>query len=461
MDQNQLTTTLLFLFAICCVITALYYVARNSVIATSERINGINQLNSKTAFFADLNSKLAFGFSMNSKQDFANFNLQNQMLGYLLENKQYYDNEIGKIKHNRDTYASYMAEVDRIKASLTAAEFSKGGSPVPDFLYRYIEKAELCNRTLHPVTETEAEVLCHYISPKGRNSYQKTYHIDFDTLVGLLNACNSKYVYQQSKDYERSLLTKSMRYDVLRRDGYRCQLCGRSANDGVILHVDHVIPVSRGGRTVMSNLRTLCEECNLGKGAKFENRSDAYANDERVVKVDTSPVRLEGNQLANSKDGKSEKYPDLIGKYLIIVLLVLVILISLSLIRVPIKQKPQTVAETESPAVETTEVHLEQKTESPTSATIPFEDDYIFPYSDSKLLTEEDIAGMSISDLQMAINEIYAREGREFGGSNGKYFKSKGWYNPIYSKEEFASREEELLNDIEKKNIEFLVKAQK
>jgi len=70
---------------------------------------------------------------------------------------------------------------------------------------------------------------------------------------------------------ERQKLTKAMRYEVLARDGYRCCICGRNASDDVKLHVDHIIPVSKGGKTEMSNLRTLCADCNLGKGAKMEN----------------------------------------------------------------------------------------------------------------------------------------------------------------------------------------------
>ena len=69
---------------------------------------------------------------------------------------------------------------------------------------------------------------------------------------------------------QRRLMSDSLRYDVLRRDNFRCQLCGSSAKDGVKLHVDHILPVSKGGKTEISNLRTLCERCNLGKGAKIE-----------------------------------------------------------------------------------------------------------------------------------------------------------------------------------------------
>jgi hypothetical protein len=59
-----------------------------------------------------------------------------------------------------------------------------------------------------------------------------------------------------------------VRYEVLRRDSFRCVLCGRSpaTHPGIALHVDHVVPESKGGPTQTANLRTLCEECNVGKG---------------------------------------------------------------------------------------------------------------------------------------------------------------------------------------------------
>lgn len=68
------------------------------------------------------------------------------------------------------------------------------------------------------------------------------------------------------KSPERDKMSARLRYEVMRRDGFRCVLCGRTAEDGVKLHVDHIRPISQGGLTEYDNLRTLCEECNLGKG---------------------------------------------------------------------------------------------------------------------------------------------------------------------------------------------------
>lgn len=61
-------------------------------------------------------------------------------------------------------------------------------------------------------------------------------------------------------------IPRKMRFEVLKRDGFRCTYCGASG-DGVELHVDHELAEANGGKTEMSNLRTACRDCNLGKGA--------------------------------------------------------------------------------------------------------------------------------------------------------------------------------------------------
>ena len=55
-----------------------------------------------------------------------------------------------------------------------------------------------------------------------------------------------------------------LRVMVLARDNYRCKMCGVSASEAK-LHVDHIVPVSRGGITEDRNLQTLCQRCNIGK----------------------------------------------------------------------------------------------------------------------------------------------------------------------------------------------------
>jgi len=58
-----------------------------------------------------------------------------------------------------------------------------------------------------------------------------------------------------------------LRFRVFQRDRFTCRACGRSpaTESGVVLHVDHVVPYSGLGETILGNLQTLCEKCNLGK----------------------------------------------------------------------------------------------------------------------------------------------------------------------------------------------------
>lgn len=66
---------------------------------------------------------------------------------------------------------------------------------------------------------------------------------------------------------KRKSLSKKLRFEVLKRDGFRCQYCGRAPPD-VSLVVDHIEPVAAGGSGERANLVTACVTCNLGKGAR-------------------------------------------------------------------------------------------------------------------------------------------------------------------------------------------------
>ena len=68
---------------------------------------------------------------------------------------------------------------------------------------------------------------------------------------------------------DRHAIPAQLRFTVLQRDGFRCRYCGRTAAEpGVVLHVDHVVPLVAGGATSEDNLMTACSECNLGKATR-------------------------------------------------------------------------------------------------------------------------------------------------------------------------------------------------
>lgn len=68
------------------------------------------------------------------------------------------------------------------------------------------------------------------------------------------------------KPKRRSISPKT-RFEVFKRDGFRCLYCGAHP-PGVLLEVDHIVAVAAGGAHDMDNFATSCENCNRGKGAR-------------------------------------------------------------------------------------------------------------------------------------------------------------------------------------------------
>jgi 5-methylcytosine-specific restriction endonuclease McrA len=83
----------------------------------------------------------------------------------------------------------------------------------------------------------------------------------------------SSAVARDNTRQERGPLKLGVRYDVLKRDRFRCVICGASpATDPTCqLHVDHILPRIAGRSDSPENLRSLCAKCNIGKGSKVED----------------------------------------------------------------------------------------------------------------------------------------------------------------------------------------------
>ena len=62
----------------------------------------------------------------------------------------------------------------------------------------------------------------------------------------------------------RQPIPRKLRHQVFQRDNYRCRECG-ATNKQTRLHVDHIVPVAKGGTNDLSNLQILCEACNKAK----------------------------------------------------------------------------------------------------------------------------------------------------------------------------------------------------
>ena len=89
---------------------------------------------------------------------------------------------------------------------------------------------------------------------------------------------------------ERQTISKKLRFEVYKRDKFTCQYCGRKAPD-VVLNIDHIMPVSKGGTNDILNLITTCFECNNGK-------SNILLNEESIL----NKQRLQLEQLQERRE---------------------------------------------------------------------------------------------------------------------------------------------------------------
>jgi HNH endonuclease len=93
-----------------------------------------------------------------------------------------------------------------------------------------------------------------------------------------------------SQHNQRKSIPKKIRFEVFKRDSFKCQYCGASAPE-TLLHVDHIKPISEGGTNDITNLITSCSPCNLGKSSRVLD--DKSAIKKRKAQLDELQERRE------------------------------------------------------------------------------------------------------------------------------------------------------------------------
>lgn len=111
---------------------------------------------------------------------------------------------------------------------------------------------------------------------------------------------------------DRKPVSKTLRFEVFKRDSFKCQYCGASAPD-VLLHVDHIQPVSLGGANEIVNLITACASCNAGKSDRPLTENVAVAK-QRAQLEDLQQRREQLEMLLEWKQGLNALKEDTIGE---------------------------------------------------------------------------------------------------------------------------------------------------
>ena len=110
-----------------------------------------------------------------------------------------------------------------------------------------------------------------YTSNGGLAKRSFTVPMTEETVAELIKVLESKLTASAFAKEQRTLMTKKLREFIKKRDNFTCCICGNSTHvePNLLLEIDHIIPVAKGGQTVEDNLQTLCWKCNRAKSDKI------------------------------------------------------------------------------------------------------------------------------------------------------------------------------------------------
>lgn len=233
----------------------------------SLNVKKVKEINDSYIFKEFFKRKRTIRHRTKSYKSFGKTN-RRDVIGYHIENniKSLRDDIETAIK-NKELYEKYLIELNGLDLQTNNQLIKEMNMSIEKF--QKIEKKLIKKLQLKKAYNIKIYLIVYYQSPKGKNFYRKNARLNYNDIVEQYNIWDEKKNYEISARYERSIMSDSIRYDVLKRDDFKCNTCGVSSKDGAKLHVDHIVPVSKGGKTVSNNLQTLCERCNLGKSNKL------------------------------------------------------------------------------------------------------------------------------------------------------------------------------------------------
>lgn len=204
----------------------------------------------------------ASSFQCCSKAEYDRFDFQKRFEDVVEYHIGAFKERLGSVERNQFKLFSFQQEY----AQLPNSTYKRKG---------WIkEEATLCE-ALYPKPSCSFRLYIRvvYVSPKGRNSYEKEKTYIGEDILSSWDSIQKRRAEERTRQEqikrERAKVTPGLRYEIMQRDGFRCQICGSEQSDGVKLHVDHIVPVSKGGKTTRENLQTLCDRCNLGKSDRL------------------------------------------------------------------------------------------------------------------------------------------------------------------------------------------------
>ncbi len=215
-----------------------------------------------TPFTAEVSSSV-FGSAENNPITY--------IIKYFYPNKSQYKTQIEKLR-------ILIEELETLKEAKEIIEnykkdYNQYIQDVPDFVLENDEDGFYSRLGLAIIDEAvlNVEYKFTYTSNGGMAQRSFTVPMNEETIIELINQLESKLSSEALAKEQRALMTVKLRTHIKERDNYTCCQCGNSTHvePNLLLEVDHIIPIAKGGLTQEDNLQTLCWKCNRSKGAKI------------------------------------------------------------------------------------------------------------------------------------------------------------------------------------------------
>lgn len=152
-------------------------------------------------------------------------------------------------------------------------EYQQYLGDVPDFIMEDDEAGFYSRLGFANIDESVLTVEYKFSYTSGGGMAQRSFTVPMteETIVELIKVLESKLTASAFAKEQRTLMTKKLREFIKKRDNFTCCNCGNSTHvePNLLLEIDHIIPVAKGGCTVEDNLQTLCWKCNRSKSDKI------------------------------------------------------------------------------------------------------------------------------------------------------------------------------------------------
>ena len=200
---------------------------------------------------------------------------ENNPIGYIIKyfypNKSQYKVQIEKLRvliEELETLKEAQGIIENYKK-----DYQQYIKDVPKFVMDNDEDGFYSRLVLATINESVLNVEYRFIYTSDGGMAQRSFTVPMneENIVELINQLESKLSLDVLVKEQRALMTNKLRRYIKERDNYTCCQCGNSiyTEPNLLLEIDHIIPISKGGLTQEDNLQTLCWKCNRKKGAKL------------------------------------------------------------------------------------------------------------------------------------------------------------------------------------------------